>query len=436
MSDATPNPPPRPRVLAVVAHPDDETLGAGGTLAWWAQRGDVVLVTATRGERGEVLGPRAAELAADPEGLARYRSSELAAAVSALGISRQVFLDELADGVRYVDSGMTWADESHTRAIPAPDSGPDAFSRADVDVAAVPLAVLIDQFKPHVVLTEEPGGGYGHPDHVQAHRVATRAAELASAAPLVAWFARSESEERAALDWLAQVRGAPTTSTTGAVLRRRSPDGPLASMVAPTVDISLDVRPHLPAVAAAMRAHATQVQQVQLVDATDAGGWYALSDGVLSPIPVRVGLRAAHGQDPVALRYLVAQTDRYFGQGGYVEPRWYRVVAMLCAVLLGLLLASVGTAFHRSDAPVGVVVALTAVAAGGFLARTVAAGRGALLYALTVAVVVFSMTYLRPGDDLLVTNEPISMIWMLGALIASGLVALAPARWFREDEPR
>ncbi|MFV0427427.1 MAG: PIG-L family deacetylase [Beutenbergiaceae bacterium] len=432
----------RPRVLALVAHPDDETLGAGGALAWWARRGEVLLVTATRGERGEVIGAAAAELSSNRQALARHRQVELDVAVSALGIGRHLFLDELPGlDHRYVDSGMEWADQTHTRAVAAPDAGPAAFAHADINEVGQALAAAIDQFQPHLVLTEEPGGGYGHPDHVQAHRVATRAVELAQTRPLLAWFARAENQERAALRWLRQARGLPTSTESGAPLQFRDPDGPLPTMVTTAVDISLDVRAEIPRVVAAMRAHATQVQLVHHdSEAADAAGWYALSDGVLSPIPVWAGLRAAPGSAPVQLRFLVAQADR-LAQPPLPErePRWYQPVAMVCVVLLALMLAAAGTAFHRANPPMGVVVALGAVTAGSVLVRTFLGGRGVLIFALSVTAVAFSMTYLRPGQDLLVTNESVSLVWLLGAIIAAGAAAAMPAAWLRDhpghDEP-
>lgn len=184
------------RMLLVHAHPDDETIGNGATMARYASAGaGVTLVTCTRGERGEVVEPELAHLEGDHAALGAHRVLELAAAMEALGVSDHRFLDDAAlDGedaattaaVRYEDSGMAWGEGM--RAVAAPDTGPSAFARADLDEAAARLAGVLREVRPQVVVTYEPGGGYGHPDHVQAAAVARRAVELAAdpAAPRVA----------------------------------------------------------------------------------------------------------------------------------------------------------------------------------------------------------------------------------------------------------
>ncbi|MFD7308870.1 PIG-L family deacetylase [Promicromonospora sp. NPDC059942] len=194
-------------VLAVHAHPDDETLSTGGLLAAFAAAGlPARVVTCTRGERGEVIALAGttsegrAGLEGDGPALGAYRETELARALVALGggvagAVEQTFLDTLppvsaqvnrvvgagsapADPVRYEDSGMTWV--APGVAGPAPDSPPTAFARVPLDEPAGRLAVLIRTTRPAVVATYEPGGGYGHPDHVRAHEVTVRALRLAA----------------------------------------------------------------------------------------------------------------------------------------------------------------------------------------------------------------------------------------------------------------
>ncbi len=156
------------RVLLVHAHPDDETINNGATMAMYAALGaSVTLVTCTRGEEGEVLIPELAHLAASAtDSLGQHRITELALAMKELGVTDHRFLGE---GVKlYRDSGMMGTE---------PNNRPDVFWQADLDEAADLLVQVIDEVKPHVLITYDEFGGYGHPDHIQAHRVAMRAAE-------------------------------------------------------------------------------------------------------------------------------------------------------------------------------------------------------------------------------------------------------------------
>ena len=156
------------RVLLVHAHPDDETINNGATMAMYAALGaSVTLVTCTRGEEGEVLIPELSHLAASAtDSLGQHRITELALAMKELGVADHRFLGE---GVKlYRDSGMMGTE---------PNNRPDVFWQADLEEAADLLVQVIDEVKPHVLITYDEFGGYGHPDHIQAHRVAMRAAE-------------------------------------------------------------------------------------------------------------------------------------------------------------------------------------------------------------------------------------------------------------------
>jgi N-acetyl-1-D-myo-inositol-2-amino-2-deoxy-alpha-D-glucopyranoside deacetylase len=154
-------------LLLVHAHPDDETIGTGATMAKYAAEGvRVTLVTCTLGEEGEVLVPALAELAADKaDQLGGWRIHELEEACKALGVQDHRFLG--APG-RYRDSGMM--------DTPANDN-PRCFWRADLDEAAEHLIEVIREVRPQVVVTYDDFGAYGHPDHIQAHRVTVRAVE-------------------------------------------------------------------------------------------------------------------------------------------------------------------------------------------------------------------------------------------------------------------
>ena len=155
------------RILLVHAHPDDETINNGATMALYASLGaDVTLVTCTRGEEGEVLVPGLSHLASsDQDLLGAHREIELANAMKALGITDYRFLGH------YRDSGMMGTDQNNR---------PDVFWQAGLDSAARELVNIIEEVKPHVLITYDEIGGYGHPDHIQAHRVAMRASELAT----------------------------------------------------------------------------------------------------------------------------------------------------------------------------------------------------------------------------------------------------------------
>ena len=158
------------RLLLVHAHPDDETINNGATMALYADLGaQVTLVTCTRGEEGEVLVPTLAHLASGAEdGLGKHREVELANAMQALGITDFRFLGAPEKSFR--DSGMMDTE---------PNKRPDVFWQADLDTAAKLLVKIIHEVRPHVLITYDEIGGYGHPDHIQAHRVAMRAVELA-----------------------------------------------------------------------------------------------------------------------------------------------------------------------------------------------------------------------------------------------------------------
>jgi len=220
-------PPGGRRLLLVHAHPDDESIGTGATMAKYAARGThVALVTCTLGELGEIIPPGLAHLAADRDDrLGQYRIGELDAACAALGVTDHRFLGGPG---RWRDSGMM--------GTPGNDDL-RCFWRADVDAAATELAAVIHEVRPQVMVSYDAEGGYGHPDHIQAHRVAWRAFQLSAGGPVpVAKFYAAASAGSA------------------------------------QVTTEIDGTEYLPAKLAAMRAHATQI----IVE----GHHFALSDRV------------------------------------------------------------------------------------------------------------------------------------------------------------
>jgi N-acetyl-1-D-myo-inositol-2-amino-2-deoxy-alpha-D-glucopyranoside deacetylase len=158
------------RLLLVHAHPDDETIGTGATMARYAAEGvRVTLVTCTLGEEGEVLEPGLEHLAADREDrLGEHRIGELAEAMRCLGVRDHRFLGGPG---RWRDSGMMGL---------ATNDRPSCFWQADLDEATAELVRVVRDVCPQVVVTYDENGGYGHPDHIQTHRVAVRAFDAAA----------------------------------------------------------------------------------------------------------------------------------------------------------------------------------------------------------------------------------------------------------------
>ncbi|MGI5214197.1 N-acetyl-1-D-myo-inositol-2-amino-2-deoxy-alpha-D-glucopyranoside deacetylase [Plantactinospora sp. CA-290183] len=245
--DPTETPPAR-RLLLVHAHPDDEAIGTGATMAHYAADGaGVTLVTCTLGEEGEIHVPALARLAAtEADQLGGYRITELATACAALGVTDHRFLGGAG---RYRDSGM----------MGLPTNGhPRAFWQADLDEAAGHLVEIMREVRPQVLVTYDPNGFYGHPDHVQAHRVAMRAAELAAAEGFgpakIYWTALPKSVLEAGLAAFADAADNPFAGTEQPdELPFGTPDEEIAARI--------DATDQHVAKEAAMRAHATQIPE-------------------------------------------------------------------------------------------------------------------------------------------------------------------------------
>jgi N-acetyl-1-D-myo-inositol-2-amino-2-deoxy-alpha-D-glucopyranoside deacetylase len=271
------------RLLLVHAHPDDESINNGATMAKYAAAGaHVALVTCTRGEEGEVLVHKLAHLAADKDDrLGEYRIGELAAAMDALGVADYRFLGGAG---RYRDSGMM-GEPANER--------PDCFWQAPVDEAAVYLVQTIREVRPQVLVTYDENGGYGHPDHIQTHRVAMRAFELAARPDFrrdlgepwqvakVYWNAIADSSIRQAILALREAGG--TTTFEGI-----DPDGDIPYAVPDDlVTTEIDGADYAEAKVAALRAHATQIK----VD----GPFFALSNNLGSEVMAHEQYRLAYG---------------------------------------------------------------------------------------------------------------------------------------------
>lgn len=266
---------PDRRLLLVHAHPDDESINNGATMARYVSEGaHVTLVTCTLGELGEVLVPELEHLAADrDDALGPHRVGELAAAMELLGVTDHRFLG--GEG-RYRDSGMKWGDDGHATA--ADETGEDAFWHADLTEAANHLVEVIREVRPQVLVTYDEFGNYGHPDHVQAHRVAHYAVALAGARSYrpdlgepwevakVYWTAMSASAMRQGIK---EIRAAGDLS----FMEGMDPDNlPAFAIEDADLDAVVDGAPWVDAKLDAMRAHATQI-------AVD-GPFFALSNDV------------------------------------------------------------------------------------------------------------------------------------------------------------
>jgi N-acetyl-1-D-myo-inositol-2-amino-2-deoxy-alpha-D-glucopyranoside deacetylase len=244
------------RLLLVHAHPDDESIGTGATMAKYAAEGaHVSLVTCTLGELGEVIPPELAHLAWDADGgLGEYRIGELAAACKALGVTDHRYLGGPG---RWRDSGMM--------GTPSND-WPGCFWRADVDEAARELLTIVQEVQPQVMVSYDANGFYGHPDHIQAHRVAWRAFELADG--LVSKFYATAVPKSV----LAHAMALMDNSGGADFTRVESVDELPFGTDDEKVTTEIDARDYLDAKLAAMRAHATQI-------AVDSP-FFALSDKV------------------------------------------------------------------------------------------------------------------------------------------------------------
>ena len=237
---------PDRRILFVHAHPDDETIGCGATMSRYAAAGDhVTLVTCTLGEEGEIHLPELALFsAAEADQLGGYRYVELQRACLAMGVRDVRFLGGAG---RYRDSGMMGTDAN---------ANPRAFWNADLDEAAGHLVEMIRDVRPQVLVTYDPNGGYVHPDHIQSHRVAMRAVELAGAEgfapPKVYWTAIPLSALRAGMEAFAGSESNPFAGV------EKAEDLPMA-VPDERITARIDARDQVKAKLAAVRAHASQI---------------------------------------------------------------------------------------------------------------------------------------------------------------------------------
>jgi N-acetyl-1-D-myo-inositol-2-amino-2-deoxy-alpha-D-glucopyranoside deacetylase len=269
-------------MLLVHAHPDDEVIGTGVTMAKYAAEGaDVTLVTCTLGDEGEILLPELAHLAADREdALAAHRLTELRAAMEALGVDDWRIL---GGPHAFRDSGMIGT---------PPNDRPESFWRADLLAAARHLVAVIREVRPQVLVTYDDFGGYGHPDHIQAHRVAMYASVLAAApsfetelgqawdVPKIYWTAFPRSIVLQGIEELRRIGDTSQFAT-------QDPDEIAFACPDEWVTTAVHAIEHVDRKSAAMRAHATQIS----LDS----GFFALSNQIGSQVMATEYFRLVKG---------------------------------------------------------------------------------------------------------------------------------------------
>ncbi|RJS45199.1 N-acetyl-1-D-myo-inositol-2-amino-2-deoxy-alpha-D-glucopyranoside deacetylase [Nocardioides cavernaquae] len=284
------------RLLLVHAHPDDESIQNGATMARYVAEGrGVTLVTCTAGELGEVLVPELAHVAADKDDtLGEHRREELAEAMKILGVTDHRFLGGFG---AFRDSGMKWHEEGY--AIAADETDERAFANADLTRAADELVKVVREVRPQVLVTYDEFGNYGHPDHIQAHRVAMYAAQLAAVPSYklelgepwsitkIYWCAMSEGRFR---DSLRSLRASGDTETFAGM----DPDGDMGPFTTPDEFLAAKVEggEHAEQKVAAMKAHVTQIDAdgpfFAMGGSVGTAFWgteyYRLAQGVQGPV--------------------------------------------------------------------------------------------------------------------------------------------------------
>lgn len=375
------------RVLFVHAHPDDESITTGGTLATLVDRGaGVTVVTCTRGERGEVIPADLQYALGSTETLAALREMELRRAFGALGVSDHRFLGDAGARWagraprRYVDSGMRW--DANGQAEASNEFDPTSLTAAEFGDVAADIAAVIVEVRPDVVVSYNEHGGYGHPDHVRAAQAAQRAAEVYG----IPYFAVEPRESSA--------RATMSVDVSAVFDRKR----------------------------AALEAHRSQVAV--------EGDTFALSNGVNQPIDTQERFRRVHRVGP----------------SGRPQPaeHWLAgVITAIAALAIGAAAGAMLTVYHQSSVaietvsvPLGLIVAIALVAALLAGLRVVFDSRlMSLCAAVGVVVVVDGLFSTRSvGGTVLVPGNGIGIAWLLAPIIIALVVLAWPKIHRRSDD--
>ncbi len=360
------------RVLFVHAHPDDESISTGSTIATLVDRGaEVTVVTCTRGELGDVIPAELKYLLDSPTALGDYREGELRAAFAALGVTDHRMLGEAnarwagLPPRRYVDSGMRWGQHG---AEPLDSGDPGSLTAAELGEVAADIAAVLIELEPDVVVSYDGNGGYGHPDHIRAHHATRTAAEVIG----VPFYTIDES---------------PTAKST---------------LVVPGADGKR----------AALAAHRTQV----LVD----GDTFSLSGG--DPRQIDAPERFSRLRPSTT-----AFTDHSLAS---------RIVSCILALVLGAFAGATLTAAHEATAqvagatvPWGIVAAVLITA--GILAglRLVFETRIVPACAAVGLIAASALLSLQsPGGTILITASPIGYAWTFAPVLIAAVVLGWPRR--------
>lgn len=406
-------------VLFVHAHPDDESILTGGTIARLREaQVPVTVLTATRGEGGEVIGPLSSTLEGRREALAAHREGELADAMRVLDVDDWAFLGTPTGGAgqlperRFEDSGMEWGPDGHAQ-VPA-DTPPESLCAAKVDDVAAYIAAVIEDRRPRLVVTYPAGGGYGHPDHVRVHEATLRA------------MSKLKRKHRARIIYVDTPQDAvdqmfsadrPGFDLTGFEAAQKVPTIPAEDPVV----LSQDISAQRARKARAMAAHATQLQV--------AGDFYALSNNIGTALLDTEYFTAPRGASGVDILEFLVEDD-------HPEPPTPAAM-VFSSVFLGFIAGALGTFQHLGASlfdlagqavivPWGLLLALAL--AGCVLWYVAEANRSTaalVLSAVTMSLTAFigSQPALLPGGSVLVTGTLRSVAWLFGPMIIAAVLS-------------
>jgi N-acetyl-1-D-myo-inositol-2-amino-2-deoxy-alpha-D-glucopyranoside deacetylase len=364
------------RVLFVHAHPDDESITTGGTLATLVDRGAAVTVlTCTRGERGEVIPDDLKYALNSSETLSALRELELRKALEILGVTDHRYLGDAGARWggraprRYVDSGMRWG--ATGGAEPTGDFDPASLTSAEFGDVAADIAAVILAVHPHAVVSYNDRGGYGHPDHIRAQQAARRAAEVYD----IPFYAIDSETAEARID-----------VDVSAVLERKR---------------------------GALEAHRSQV----VVD----GDEYSLADGAKHPIG--------------SLESFRRMTSAVPGAVPFAEQHWAsKVLASLVGAAIGVGAGALLTVYSESRLTIGSVdlwfgAILASILVAGLLVglRLAFATRVVAFWtALGIVAIVGLFSVQSAGGTVLISQDGAGITWAVAPTIIALVVLVWP----------